>query len=32
MPSNISFQGTASKRSLPIPFALRAPAAPELKR
>jgi hypothetical protein len=30
--SNLSFQGTAGKLRLPVPSALRAPAAPELKR
>jgi hypothetical protein len=29
---NPSFQGTAGKLRLPVPSALRAPAAPELKR
>ena len=29
---NPSFQGTAGKQRLPVPSALRAPAAPELKR
>lgn len=28
---NHSFQGTAGKLRLPVPSALRAPAAPELK-
>jgi hypothetical protein len=30
--ANLSFQGTTGKRSLPVPSALRALAAPELKR
>jgi len=30
--ANLSFQGTAGKRSLPVPSALWAPAVPELKR
>ncbi len=29
---NLSFLGTAGKLRLPVPSALRAPAAPELKR
>lgn len=29
---NLSFQGTTGKLRLPAPSALRAPAAPELKR
>lgn len=29
---NPSFQGTAGKLCLPVPSALRAPAAPEVKR
>lgn len=30
--ANPSFQGTVGKLRLPIPSALRAPAAPELQR
>jgi len=30
--ANTSFQGTACKLRLQVPSALRAPAAPELKR
>lgn len=29
---NPSFQGTAGKLRLPVPYGLRPPAAPELKR
>lgn len=30
--SNIAVEGTAGKHSLPVPSALRAPAAPHLER
>lgn len=32
MGANFSLQGAAGKLRLPVPFALRVPATPELKR